>query len=266
MAIEINKNLVKDARALLNKKGRDAQKRFVVEGDKIICEMPSDWTVCYYLCAESYAKENNLSVLAGRAECIVVRDAIFEGLSDTKTPQGIAAVCEQKFFSFEKIILEDALILFGENLQDPGNVGALIRTAAAAGAAAVLLTNDGCDPYNPKVIRASAGYSLRLPVIVAESSVKSVRFLKENNLKIYAAHLNGNVTPYEVDMKKGCCILVGNEACGLTDEICNEADALLKLPMPGANKSGSLNASVAGGIILYEAVRQRMKKNTGGKQ
>ena len=267
------------------KKGRDDQGLFIIEGEKLVAEIPAGWHVRAYICAESFKVESrkkgaifpfaqdsakdSAKDSIKQASVITVSDSRFASLSDTVTPQGIMAVCEKRVFNFSDLFsdlfIEDSLkgslqkpfLLIGERLSDPGNIGTLIRTAAAAGASGVVLSEGSGDIYNPKTIRASAGAVLRIPVIEGVNLNEVIPIFKQQGIKILAAHLQGAVLPYDIDLGQGLAILIGNEASGLSDEISNLADIRVKLLM--APDIESLNASVAGGILFYEVVRQRLK-------
>jgi len=234
-----------------------------VEGEKLVAEIPVNSThlnsrkIHAYICAESWQK--NVSFPFAQAPVITVSDSRFASFSDTVTPQGIMAVCEKRMYHLSDLFGENSLqnpfLVIGERLSDPGNIGTLIRTATAAGASGVILSEGSGDIYNPKVIRASAGAIFRIPVIEGANLGEIIPGLKQQGVNLLAAHLQGAVLPYDLDLKGSLAILIGNEAHGLSDEISNLADFRVKLPM--APDVESLNASVAGGILLYEVVRQR---------
>ena len=252
---------------LKTKKGRDESGMFIIEGEKFVQEIPDAWRVVQYVIANRYAAANNIAPYEARARCDVVRDSIFDSLADTISPQGIIAVCEKKAWTLDDLcanevvrenvktrFFEATFILLGENLNDPGNIGALIRTAAAAGAHGVILAHGG-DIYNPKVLRAAAGAVLRLPCITDISLEEAAEWLSQKNIPIHAAHPRGEKSPYQLDLCANFCLLVGNESHGISDAAASLASSLVTLPM--ANDTESLNASVAGSILMYEAVRQR---------
>ena len=238
---------------LKTKKGRTETGLFIIEGEKFVQEIPRAWQVQQYVIAERYAKTRDITQLESRAQCTIVRDSIFDSLADTVSPQGILAVCVQKKFHLHDIGM--SFILLGENLNDPGNIGALIRTAAAAGASGVILTAGSGDIFNPKVLRAAAGAVLRLPIVTDAQLEDTIAWLNEKSVPVYAAAPRGSVLPYELDMRGSFCLLVGNESHGITETAAQMADVLVRLPM--VNSMESLNASVAGSILMYEAVRQR---------
>ena len=255
---------LRNLKHLKTKKGRDESGLFIIEGEKFVQEIPADWHVQQYVIAERYAKAHDISKYHARYD--IVRDSIFDSLADTVSPQGILAVCEQKRFCIDDMFGEIAgqarndsgyFVLLGENLNDPGNIGALIRTAAAAGANGVILTTGSGDIYNPKVLRAAAGAVLRLPIVTDAGLTETIALLNKKNVPTYAAHPRGNVLPYELDLRNNFCLLVGNESHGISDTAAKLANTLVSLPM--VNNTESLNASVAGSILMYEAVRQRVE-------
>jgi len=247
-----------DLKQLRTKKGRDEAELFIIEGEKFIAEIPNDWEITDYLIAQSYKGE--IAGYKQRAECTVVRDSIFNKLADTVNPQGIIAVCKRKQHTLDSL-KSAGFFLLGENLNDPGNVGTLIRTAAAAGVDGVILTAGSCDVYNPKVLRASTGAAFRMPIVQDVSLSEIFVFFSAgqkglSDIPVFAAHPRGNVTPYDINLTGNFCIVIGNETHGISQEMAARADMLITLPM--ANSTESLNASVAGSILLYEAVRQRI--------
>jgi TrmH family RNA methyltransferase len=245
---------------LRTKKGRDESGLFIVEGEKLVAEIPDAYHVTRYIFSQSYADahQTELAHYKKTAPAEVLRDSLFNTYAPAQAPQGIAAICKQVKYDFNRFndsAKNNPFLLICEELQDPGNVGTLIRTAAAAGAGGVILTQGSADLYNPKVLRSAAGAALCIPVVTDVPVTQALARLKSQALPLYAAHPRGTVLPYELNMKKGFCLLIGNEAHGLSDEAATQADALVYLPM--INKTESLNASAAGSILLYEAVRQR---------
>jgi TrmH family RNA methyltransferase len=243
---------------LKSKKGRRETGRFIVEGGIMLHEIPENWMVYYYACSKSYADTHDLAPYKRRSPVEIYKDSLFDSFCDTVTPQGVLAVCGQKRYSVESIIKPGAFLLMGECLSDPGNIGALIRTAAAAGVNGIILSRGSGELYNPKVLRAAAGAALRVPVIEDADLFENIKLCRQNQISVYAAHPKGDALPYDVNLSKGCAIVLGNETRGLSNELTALADARVQLPMPGGTES--LNASVAGSVLLYEAVRQRLIK------
>ena len=246
---------MRELKHLKTRKGRQESGLFLVEGEKLVAEIPASWEVERYVMATRFVSDRDLSPYKLRAPVEIVRNSLFDSLADTVTPQGVIAVCKQKHWQLDQLLAPGGFLLIGECLNDPGNIGALIRTAAAAGAAGMILTTGSGDIYNPKVLRAAAGAALRLPIVTDIALDEVVGTLKQASYAIYAAHPRGDVLPYALDLSKNFCWLVGNESHGLTDTALGLADICTKLPM--ADDIESLNASVAGSILLYEAVRQR---------
>lgn len=194
---------------------------------------------------------------------------LMKKLSDTPAPQGILAVVYRQFHdispetALENVLAkaqgrgEAPLLLLLESLQDPGNVGALIRSADAMGASAVILCGGSSDPYAPKASRASMGSILHLPLIPLPDPLSAARLLKSRGVQLLAGHLKGAKPCYEADLTKPCALMVGNEGSGLSPALSAEADQLVLIPMQG--EAESLNAAMAGSILLYEARRQRLQ-------
>ena len=254
---DINLKIIK---SLKTKKGRDEHGLFIIEGEKTATEIPPDWHIRTYICTNNFA--GTAQTYLNQAPVVTVSESRFASLSDTVTPQGIMAVCEKRAFTLDQLLnrrteYETPFFLIGENLSDPGNIGTLIRTAAAAGANGCILSEGSGDIYNPKVIRAAAGAILRIPIVEKADLAKVIPMLKSRGIIILAAHLQGTTLPYDVDLRQGCGFVIGNEARGLTEEVSQLADIRIKLFM--SPDIESLNASVAGGILLYEVVRQRIK-------
>lgn len=252
--IESNQNkIIKEVNSLKAKKERDKTGLFILEGKRLVDEIPNSWEIKYLLKAESYSEDINFE------NVYTVKDSLFEKISETVNPQGILAVCHIKEFDVTNVDYSNSpFFVVLENVADPGNMGTLIRTADAAGADGIFLSKGCVDIYNPKVIRATMGSIFHLPIYRNLNLMDLMEDFKNNNVKTLAAHLKGTSTPYKVDMTTACAVIIGNEANGLSDEISEMASDLVKIPMPG--KAESMNAGIAGGILIYEAVRQRIEE------
>ena len=252
--IESNQNkIIKEVNSLKAKKERDKTGLFILEGKRLVDEIPNSWEIKYLLKAESYSEDINFE------NVYTVKDSLFEKISETVNPQGILAVCHIKEFDVTNVDYSNSpFFVVLENVTDPGNMGTLIRTADAAGADVIFLSKGCVDIYNPKVIRATMGSIFHLPIYRNLNLMDLMEDFKNNNVKTLAAHLKGTSTPYKVDMTTACAVIIGNEANGLSDEISEMASDLVKIPMPG--KAESMNAGIAGGILIYEAVRQRIEE------
>lgn len=261
MIIEsLQNNLIKKLVSLKQKKSRQKYKLFLVEGIRFINEIPNNWEVEQYVVSESFEKKylDKIKQLKSKSKVYTVTDSIFKSISDTDTPQGIIATCIQKNFNISDVICDNAFLIIADNLQDPGNLGTIIRTADAAGATGVLLSQNTVDLYNPKTLRATMGSIFHIPIIQNIDISETILDLKSNNITVIASSLKATTTPYLVNLKKSVAVIVGNEANGVDENILNKADVLVKLPLVG--RAESLNVSVASGILLYEIVRQRLEE------
>ena len=248
--------LIKDIKALADKKNRDRKGLFIADGARFVSEIPENVKIVKMIFSESYAEKNDIDGYFKKAECAVISDRLFSSLSDTKNPQGIMAVCKKMKSDIKNIIKKNGFYIIAEEMNDPGNLGTVIRTAHAAGADGVILSKGSVDLYNPKVLRSTMGSVFKIPIITEAGLEDVCALMKKSGIKIYAAHLRGKKYPYDLDLKKGCAFMLGNEARGLSDRVSQLCDELVRIPMPG--RAESLNASVAAAVLMYETVRQRL--------
>lgn len=273
---------IKNLTKLLQKsKARREMGAFVVEGKKMFLETPSKMIVKVYVaeffCAEKDCGLHNVKALDGESDDLfekvkeklvnlkklgveveILSDAVFKSVSDTIAPQGIIAIVKQPQYNLEDFLQADRpLFVVLEDLQDPGNLGTIMRTAEGAGVNAVIMNRGTVDIFNPKVIRSTMGAVFRMPFVYVDNLETVIKKMKEKNINIYAAHLQDSVdyvTPIYIE---GTAFLIGNEGNGLSRKISSLADSYIKIPMEG--KVESLNASVAAALVMYEAYRQRRK-------
>lgn len=188
-------------------------------------------------------------------------EEVFKKVSDTQTPQGILFVMEQLSYNLE-ILVKQALgrqaeggrmplFLLLEDIQDPGNLGTMIRTGEGAGVDGVIMSRGTVDIYNPKTIRSTMGSLYRVPFLHVEDLAAAITILQQNGIRVYAAHLEGKQYFDELSYEGGSAFLIGNEGNGLRRETADMADTYLKIPMEG--KLESLNAAVAAALLLYQA-------------
>lgn len=235
-----NNGTVKLIRSLKQSKFRKETNLYVIEGKKIIKEAMETCLPEYIIYSASY---NDGYFNFSEDNSIVVPDKIFDTLCDTKSPQGILAVMKIAEMPCE---IESGIIVALESVQNPLNVGTIIRTADALGAAGVILSPDCADVYSPKVLRGTMGSVYHLPIIRCDDFYKVLEGYKSSGFKIVAGDLRGT----ELKPVEGNSIMViGNEGNGITDKLRNMCDVLWKINMPG--KAESLNAAVAAGIMLY---------------
>jgi len=195
-----------------------------------------------------------LPQISTHADTLLLPDAVFRSAVVTETPQGVAALVKLKPFAFADLLGNNPLILGAAGVQDPGNLGTIIRSAEAMGASGVLTMEGTVHAINPKVIRASAGSLFRLPVVKMDSA-EAVRSLRDQGARILATSSHKGIPLDEADLTEACCIFVGSEGAGISKELIAEADEVIAIPH--SERVESLNAGVAASIILYEAARQR---------
>ncbi|MDY4975597.1 MAG: RNA methyltransferase [Clostridia bacterium] len=240
---------VKETKKLLKKSGRNETGLFLLEGERLVFDALQKGVPLQRVFAHSKFFQQGLT----GQECYEVEDKILAELSDTCSPQGVVAVVKQQTAGLEE--LDQSLpIVVCDCLQDPGNLGTVIRTADAAGFGGVILLGDCVDVYSPKVVRATMGALFDLPVVkVGEVSQLS-------DFRLVCADLKQSVSVFDFDFTAPFAVVIGNEAHGVRQEILDAAKGSLQIPMVG--KSESLNAAVAFGVIAYEAFRQRNEKNS----
>ncbi|MCM1467981.1 MAG: RNA methyltransferase [Alistipes sp.] len=231
---------------------------FVVEGIKMVLEAPWERVDMVYVSEDFFLshkeEQNGIEWKSPKVE--VVSDAVFKQMSDTKTPQGIMAAVRMKECSMNEIVGGDkTFVIVCEDIQDPGNMGTILRTGEGAGVTGVIMSKNTVDIYNPKTIRSTMGSVYRVPFLIAEDLQDAVRQMKLLGVKVYAAHLNGNNSYAAEDYSGKCAFLIGNEGNGLKDDTAALADRLVKIPMEGSVES--LNAAVSSAVLMYEVNRQR---------
>lgn len=230
---------------------------FLVEGPRMFYEADKQQIQKAYLSERFYETMEDKKALEGIA-WEVVENGVFDKMSSTMTPQGVLCVLKQPRYRLEDLLEKEApLLVFLENLQDPGNMGTIFRTAEGAGADGIIMTANCVDIFNPKTIRSTMGSIYRMPFVCLkeEETQPVLRLLRQRGIATCAAHLKGEHTYDREAYTGGTAFLIGNEGNGLTEETAQAASLKVKIPMEG--RLESLNASVAASILLYEAYRQR---------
>lgn len=247
---------VKYVSGLLKKsKLRNEEKRFVVEGLRMFSEAPKNRVVKAYA-TENFCNEHK-EIFDG-IDYELVADNVFRQMSDTQTPQGVLGVISMEEYSINSITEKDnAFIIACEDLQDPGNLGTIIRAGEGAGVTGIIVSKNTVDVYNPKVIRSTMGSLYRMPVVVAEDFYAAIKKMQEKNIKVAAAHLKGTCDYADMYYGNKCAFLIGNEGNGLSDGAAELADILVKIPMMGQVES--LNAAVAATVLMYNEAEKRRK-------
>ena len=262
MITSTSSSQVKHVISLLSKaKERKKNNEYVVEGIRMVSEAPADLLVKIYMSERfqnnnsEYVKELVKKQGISDDSIEIVADNVFDRMSQTQTPQGIMAVVRMKDNSLSDMLSGNPLLILVENLQDPGNLGTIIRMGEGAGVTGAIMSPNTVDIYNPKTIRSTMGSIFRVPFIYVQDFGEAVSECQKSGVKVYAAHLDGNNTYLGEDYSTPTAFLIGNEGNGLTDDITKQADTLIRIPMEGEVES--LNAAIACTILTYEAVRQR---------
>lgn len=240
-------------------KARNQAGVFLVEGLRMIQEVPRERLEKLYVSEGFYKKHQRELQQEGLLEQRVletVSDHVFSVMSDTKTPQGVLGVIRRQEYLPEMLLeSENPFLMVLDNLQDPGNLGTIFRTAEAAGVTGIIMSKDCVDIYNPKTIRSTMGAIYRMPFLIAEDLSEMIGKIQQRQIRVYAAHLEGKNTYDQENYRTGCAFLIGNEGNGLRREIAECADCWIRIPMVGQVES--LNAAIAASVLMFEVSRQR---------
>lgn len=267
MITSVNNERVRKVVAYVTKsKARREEDVFVIEGMKMLREAPVLQVREVYITEKflDHAGEEDKEIL-WRYGAETVTEEVMKKMSDTQTPQGVLAVISQYHYTWEEVVTgysvgnENAmpLILVLENIQDPGNLGTMLRSGEGAGVTGVILGKGSADIYNPKVIRSTMGSVFRMPFAYVESVPEAVKVLNDSGVRTYAAHLKGTHDYDEFDYTYPTAFLIGNEGNGLTKETADTAGNYVLIPMKG--KVESMNAATSSAILTFEASRQRRR-------
>ena len=252
--------LIKNIRKLKEKKYRDINNEFIVEGIKLIKEAIEEnakikQIVICENCLKTEIIPKNLMYEIAKYECIYVTENIFKLISDVNAPQGILAVIDRKIDN-NKIDYNSDIIVALDDIQDPGNLGTILRTIDSIGLSQILVSKGTADCYNPKVIRSTMGAIFRVKIIECDNLQETLKEIKKHKFKVLVTSLQTENSLYDSDLNKKV-IVIGNEANGVEKEIQDMADVKIKIPMIG--KTESLNAAVSTAVVLYEYVRRKIK-------
>lgn len=240
-------------------KARNQAGVFLVEGLRMIQEVPRERLKKLYV-SEGFCKKHQRELqqegLLEQRVLETVSDHVFSVMSDTKTPQGVLGVIRRQEYLPEMLLeSENPFLMVLDNLQDPGNLGTIFRTAEAAGVTGIIMSKDCVDIYNPKTIRSTMGAIYRMPFLIAEDLSEMIGKIQQRQIRVYAAHLEGKNTYDQENYRTGCAFLIGNEGNGLRREIAECADCWIRIPMAGQVES--LNAAIAASVLMFEVSRQR---------
>ena len=252
---------VKYLASLKSKKNRRPDGKFFIEGLHIVAEALRAGMLERVIYSESALKTAEGKDLVGRliSSDIPIEEAsekVIRSLSDVETPQGIAASARPKVSDIGSLFEDDnPLIVVACGIQDPGNLGTIIRTADAAGASGAVITSGSVDPYNDKAVRASAGSIFHLNTVRFDDIIGLVSALKRRGVRVISTYPGAEKIYYDADFRKPTAVILGNEAQGLPADIEKLSDETVSIPIIGGAES--LNAAVSGAVIIYEALRQR---------
>ncbi len=249
---------IKHIKKLKDKKYRDLSNEYVIEGIKLVEEAIQEKATIKQIvlcddCEKNAAIPKDLMYEIAKQECIYVTEKLFNYLTEVQTPQGILAIVEKNGQDIQIDYTKDIIVAL-DDVQDPGNLGTILRTVDSIGLTQILVSKATADAYNPKVVRSTMGAIFRVKIIECEDLKQTLKEIKKHKFKVVVSSLQTDNTIYDIHYHKKV-IIIGNEANGIKQEIQDFADEKIKIPMLG--KTESLNASVATGIILYEYVRQK---------
>ncbi len=258
MLTSLQNSLVKQIRKLHSAKERHKQDLFLLEGTHLLEEaMAVGYPLEVICCTPQWQISHPLLWEQALLKCDrtqVVSQEVLAAMATTVQPDGVIATAQRR--DCVLAAPSTGLVLALENVQDPGNLGTIIRTAAAAGISGLWLSGAGVDIDNPKVLRASAGQWFRVEIGVSEDLKTIVQQSRAAGMQIVATLPSATVTYWQVDWQKPSLILLGNEGAGLSADLVNMADQQVKIPLsPGVE---SLNVGITAALMLYEAQRQKM--------
>lgn len=257
---------IKHIKKLSEKRYRDEKKEYIIEGIKIVEEAIQEKAEIekIIICQEKMEANEIPKELINKidkykneykceCECVYVTEKVFKTLTQVTNPQGIIAIVKKS--NKMDINYDEDIIVVLDDVQDPGNLGTILRTVDSIGLKQIIVSKGTADVYNPKVVRSTMGAIFRVNVIEKENIKKAIEEMQKNQYKLVVTLLQTENKIYDIDYNKKV-IVMGNEANGVEKDIQEMADVKVKIPMLG--KTESLNVSVATGIILYEYVRQKL--------
>jgi TrmH family RNA methyltransferase len=249
---------IKELRAALLRPGRGESEPIALEGMHLVAEaLQSGIELQTVFVAQGHEHQLTELTIPDSTEILAIPYELLSEAVTTETPQPIAALAHPRHWPWEALFSSNALVIVLSGIQDPGNLGTILRSAEAFGATGVICLSGTVSRWNPKAMRASAGSVFRLPVI-ASSEAKAMQHLREVGIQIYAAMAREAKPIGTVDLNLPSAVLIGSEGAGLSAELAAQADARIVIPCPGPVES--LNAAVAASVLLYEASRQRQAR------
>lgn len=248
--------LYKLCKKLGERKHREALGLYLIEGEHLLIEALKSGVEPEFILLRNDGSFFALSERVTHVRQISIEPYLFDGLAQTETPQGVLAVVKKRVWNentfFE--IVENRNIAVLDRLQDPGNIGTIVRTAEAAGYGGLIAIKGTGDIYNPKTVRAATGSLFRLPVLFVDEARAALQMLKSHNKKTLATCAGGEKNYYDVNMTENVAVIIGNEGGGVSPIFIEGADIKVRIPMGGSVES--LNVAVAAGILFYESLRR----------
>lgn len=253
--------LIKHIRKLKDKKYRDESNEYVVEGVKLVEEAVKENAKIKQIivCEDTtrtYEIPTHIMLEIAKYECISVSDKIFNIITQVTNPQGIMAIIEKNAQNAKIDYTQDIIVVL-DDVQDPGNLGTILRTVDSIGLNQIIVSKGTADAFNSKVVRSTMGAIFRIKIIEVENLAQEIKEMRKHHFKLMVTSLQTKNSIYDIDFNKKI-IVIGNEANGVSKEIQDMADEKAKIPMLG--RTESLNASVAAGVVMYEYVRQKLSK------
>jgi TrmH family RNA methyltransferase len=255
---------IKYLRSLSDPRHRKNEQAFLIEGVKMVEEaLRYESGVKMIVASPALLRHHGRAALsiaeAGSIETLWISEKLMDVVSESKTPQPILAVVRMKKYTDDDLFAHQSkLIVITHQLQDPGNLGTIIRTTEAVSAAGIALTPNTVDPYSAKAVRATMGSILRIPIVRIGAVGEFVKKCKEKGFQTVATAVTGDVTPFDIDLTKPIVVILGQEGAGLPLDSIADIDIRLRIPM--AETIDSLNVATSSAVVLYEALRQRMQR------
>ena len=259
-----NRDVV-EAVKLLDRKGREKSRLFRIDGIKLAAEAVEkgvELSRVFVRRSSLERVESELGALLGDLRCTVVEDGTFEKMSEEKSPEGVICIAKYldnlknlvKIDSGDPLFADGKRVMLAESLRDPGNLGTVVRSAAALGCERLIAGSDCADPYNPRALRASMGALFRREVVFVPSVAEAVAALRENGRRVFAAALDASARKLgSFELTRTDCFVVGNEGHGLSPETVRSCTHSVYIPMRAGSES--LNAAAAATVLLWEQER-----------
>lgn len=261
-------NNIKLAASLKQKKYRDEKHLFVAEGIRLVEDaVNSNWQIEFCIHTEQAAENERVQKIVKnleKKECRIyqVNKAIYEKITDTKEPQGILVILKKQASCLDDFIIEGKvpMLIVLDRLQDPGNVGTIVRTAEAAGCTGIIMMKGTADLFSSKTVRATMGAMFRFPIVVDVDFRDLLKFIEKQAIQLQVTALDPTAKQYfAIDFTKPTAMVFGNEGNGVSEELLQQADHKVYIPM--SSNAESLNVAAATAVIIYESVRQRLLKS-----